>query len=226
MKAYFFDLDGTLTDAREGLHCSFRAALQALDIADPGDEELDRFLGTPLPEMFRAVKPGMSKTDIATGMDAFRSAWEAHGILGNRLYPGVPEMLEAVLSKGCFAWVVTSKPQEFAVRVTQHLGIDRYLRGVIGPSLDETDTKGELVARALVEARVQGSEAIMLGDRLYDIVGALENGVMPVAALWGYGSYEELHSVGRHFVESPDEFREQFLAEAVEAEVDVTATDA
>jgi hypothetical protein len=67
MKAYFFDLDGTLADAREGLYASFRAALKALDVAERGDQELERFLGTPLPEMFRVLKPGISKTLIAGG---------------------------------------------------------------------------------------------------------------------------------------------------------------
>ncbi len=216
MKAYLFDLDGTLTDAREGLYLSFRAALQALGVADPGDHELERFLGAPLPEVFRVLEPGISATAIQMGMDAFRSAYEADGIMRNSFYSGVPEMLEAVVGKGSSVWVVTSKPQKYAVQVTHNLGLDEYVRGVIGAGLDETDTKGELVARTLVEAKVEGREAVMLGDRFYDIGGALENRVVPVGALWGYGSYEELHSAGcRRFVASADEFRTQFVEAGV-----------
>lgn len=212
MKAYFFDLDGTLTDSREGLYTSFRAALQALAIPDVSDEALDRFLGTPLPEMFRTLRPGLAKADIVTGIDAFRAAYEAGGIMQNRLYPGVPQVLDAVVRKGCVNWVVTSKPQHYAVRVTQDLKIDKFVQGVIGAGLDETDTKGSLLARALVAAKVAGNDAVMLGDRSYDIIGALENRIMPVGALWGYGSYEELHAAGcRHFVASPDDFRTRFV---------------
>jgi len=216
MKAYLFDLDGTLTDSREGLFSSFRAALNGLAIPDQTDEELDRFLGTPLPEMFRALKPGLSKKQIAGGIDAFRSAYEADGITRNLLYPGVPEMLEAIVRKGAGSWVVTSKPEHYAVQVTRDLGLDRYVRGVIGAGLDETDSKGELIARALAEAKVAGKDALMLGDRFYDVVGALETGVLPVGALWGYGAYEELHAAGcRHFAQSPDEFRKTFVEAAV-----------
>jgi phosphoglycolate phosphatase len=222
MKAYFFDLDGTLTDAREGLYFSFRAALKALDLPELSDQELDRFLGTPLPEMFRILKPGISKAEIVAGINAFRSAYESGGIQRNRLYPGVPEMLNAIVRKGSGVWIVTSKPEFYAVRVTQDLKIDGYLQGVIGAGLDETNTKGELVARALVAAGVAGDDAIMLGDRYYDVVGALENGVMPVGALWGYGSYEELHSAGcRHFAASPHEFRMNY----VEADVKQLSAD-
>jgi phosphoglycolate phosphatase len=212
MKAYFFDLDGTLADSREGLFSSFRAALKALGIGDLSDEELDRFLGSPLPEMFRVLRPDISKADIVAGMDAFRAAYEARGIMQNRLYDGVAAMLEAIVRRGAVTWVVTSKPQQYAVRVTQDLKIDRQVQGVIGAGLDETDTKGELIARALLAAKVPAAEAVMLGDRYYDIVGAFENKVMAVGALWGYGSYEELHSAGcRAFVTTPAEFRAQFV---------------
>src|SRR5262245_42238070 len=115
-KTYLFDLDGTLTDAREGLHSSFRAALAALGIADRSDAELDLFLGTPLPEMFRNLKPRISKAEVVRGMDAFRAAYETDGIRKNRLYPGVRSLLEAIARRRFAAWVVTSKPQRYAVQ--------------------------------------------------------------------------------------------------------------
>ncbi len=145
-------------------------------------------------------------------MHAFRSAYEADGILKNRLYPGVPEMLEAIARRGCAAWVVTSKPEHYAVRVVTQLGLDRQLTGVIGAGLSETDTKTSLVARAIEAAKVGSEDAIMLGDRFYDIAGALANGVLAVGALWGYGSRAELRDAGcTLFVNTPDEFRIQFV---------------
>ena len=72
--------------------------------------------------------------------------------------------------------------------------------------------KTELVARALSAAEVANHEAVMVGDRSYDVVGAIANQVLPVAALWGYGSEDELKAAGcRHFARSPDEFREAFV---------------
>src|SRR5713226_9655951 len=105
VRTYLFDLDGTLTNARSGLHSSFRAALAELGIPDLTDRQLDRFLGTPLPEMFRALKPQLSEQDIARGMRAFRSAYEVEGIMKNHLYPGVAEMLTALRKRRFTAWV-------------------------------------------------------------------------------------------------------------------------
>lgn len=215
MKACFFDLDGTLTDARDGLHASFRAALAALGVRSPGDLELDRFLGTPLPEMFRDLRPGISQHEIERGIDAFRVAYEGGGIQLNRIYPGVKEMLQALRRKEIPVWIVTSKPQFYAEEVIENLGLSGLVAGVVGAGLDEKDTKRELVHRALLQADLPSSDVVMVGDRHYDVEGALQNGVTPVGALWGYGSMEELSSAGcKKFAKSASEFHRQFVDRA------------
>lgn len=212
MICYFFDLDGVLTDSRPGLHASFRGALQALGLPEQSDDQLNRFLGTPLPEMFRALRQDVSETDIEAGIAAFRRVYESVGIRQNRLYPGVLDMLRAIQQRRCTAWIVTSKPQHYAVEVARLLGIDGYLQGVVGAGLDEQDTKTGLIATALTQAAATSDATIMLGDRHYDIAGALANRVLPVGALWGYGSQDELASAGcRHFVHTPREFETQFV---------------
>ena len=212
MKAYFFDLDGTLTDSRAGLYPAFRAGLEAIGIGSVGDEQLKGFLGTALPELFRAMRPDVRQPEIDMGMLAFRSVYEEIGITANTLYPGIIEMLSAVRRRRAKIWVVTSKPEAQAVRVVAYLGLDRYVAGVIGASLAETDTKTDLVARALSAAHVANQDAVMIGDRHYDIVGALNNRVLPVGVLWGYGSKQELEAVGcRNFATTPDEFRSMFV---------------
>lgn len=212
MKAYLLDLDGTLTDSRPGLYPSFRSAIKAIDVAEQSDRQLARFLGSPLPEMFRVLKPDVSETEIEAGIKAFRSVYEREGIVRNRLYPGVPEMLEAIRATDGTVWIVTSKPEPYALQVVKHLQLDPYCAGVVGAGLDESDTKGGLIRRALIAAKVASGDAVMVGDRHYDIAGALENEVQPIGALWGYGSYDELFGAGcRQFARSPNEFREVFV---------------
>ncbi|WP_375413503.1 HAD hydrolase-like protein [uncultured Bradyrhizobium sp.] len=218
MKAYLFDLDGTLSDSRAGLYPAFRAGLHAIGVASVSDEQLAGFLGTPLPEMFRGFRAGITQGEIDAGMAAFRAAYEITGIIDNELYPGVIQMLTAIRQRGSAIWVVTSKPEPQAVRIVAHLKLDSYVAGVIGASLAETDTKTDLVARALTAARVAKHEAVMVGDRHYDITGALANGVLPVGALWGYGSKQEMSAAGcGEFVHSPDEFRMRFVEDEIRA---------
>lgn len=212
MKAYFFDLDGVLTDSRPGLFASFRGALAALGLPDQNDAQLNRFLGTPLPEMFRVFKRDISPAAIETGISAFRRVYEASGIRDNHLYPGVRDMLQAIRQARCIAWIVTSKPEKYAIEVARILGIDDVLSGIVGAGLAESDTKTGLIQTALARAHVNSDEVIMLGDRHYDVTGAIENKVLPVGALWGYGTREELANAGcKIFVASAQEFQLRFV---------------
>ena len=212
MKTYFFDLDGVLTDSRLGLYTSFRAALMAIGLPDLSDTELDNFLGTPLPEMFCSIKRDISSSEIETGIKAFRAAYENSGVKQNCLYPGVIEMLQSLVGRNYSAWIVTSKPEFYAKQVAKILGIDGYMKGIVGAGWDELDTKTGLIANALSRAAVASNEVVMLGDRHYDITGAQENNVVPVGALWGYGSHAELYAAGcRRFAQTPKEFQELFV---------------
>jgi phosphoglycolate phosphatase len=214
MKAYLFDLDGTLTDSRAGLYPAFRRGLEVIGVRADAvtDAQLRSFLGTPLPQVFRAMCPAVRQDQIDLGMTAFREVFERTGIVGNELYPGVIELLRSIRKRDSVIWVVTSKPEIQAVEVVSHLKLDRYVAGVIGAGLAETDTKTELVARALAAARAASHEAMMVGDRSYDVVGAIGNDVVPVGALWGYGSEDELKAAGcRYFAKTPDDFRRAYV---------------
>ena len=48
-----FDLDGTLTDSREGIVKSVRYALEKLSLPIPPEETLLRFIGPPLEDSFQ-----------------------------------------------------------------------------------------------------------------------------------------------------------------------------
>lgn len=212
METFFFDLDGTLADSREGLFGAFRAGMAEIGIADVPDRALQRFLGTPLPIMFGALRPGVRDAETEAGILAFRQYYDERGIFQNTLYPGVRDMLLAVRAAGARAWVVTSKPAPHAERSVSLLGIAPLLDGIVAASLAETDTKTELVATALDRSGAAPRQTVMLGDRSYDMVGALENGVAPVGALWGYGSEAELRDAGcRRFAQSADGFADAYV---------------
>src|SRR5262245_54153518 len=66
MVSVLFDLDGTLTDAREGIVACLKYALLHLRRNCPSDSELARFIGPPLQEIFRTLLgPTDPKTLIA-----------------------------------------------------------------------------------------------------------------------------------------------------------------
>ena len=51
----FFDLDGTLTDPKEGIFACIRYALSRLDIVLESEENFESFIGPPLKDTFKVL---------------------------------------------------------------------------------------------------------------------------------------------------------------------------
>ena len=58
-----------------------------------------------------------------------------------------------------------------------------------------------VIAYALQASGVNTPEqAIMIGDRKHDVMGARENGLSSIGVLYGYGSRKELEKAGADFL--------------------------
>ena len=187
----FFDLDGTLTDSAPGILNGVRFALEGAGIAVPPEQELMRFIGPPLTTELQAAF-GVGAEEAAGLVRRFQVYFQKDGMFENRVYDGVPEMLEGVLSLGLRTAVTTSKPEPFAKTILDHFGLSKYFTMIVGSDLDEKTraTKAEVVARAL--EILAPARALLVGDRCYDVEGAHANGIPCLGVLYGYGSREEL----------------------------------
>lgn len=201
-----FDLDGTLTDPREGILACIRHALSALEIESPPDTELERFIGPPLKASFLKILGGDAGR-AETAVRLYRERFTEHGLYENRVYDDIPESLAALQASGATLYVATSKPQVFAERILEHFGLARHFQAIYGSALDGSlSDKADLIRHVLVTARLPAASALMVGDREHDILGARANAVAAVGVLWGYGSREELQSAGAtHLLKSPAE---------------------
>lgn len=202
MKTYetvLFDLDGTLTDPGLGITNSVIYALKKLQITPPPREELYKFIGPPLHESFETYYH-LSRDEAMTAVDYYREYYRDTGIFENRLYDGIPWLLEELHGSGKKLLVATSKPEVFAKRILEHFGIMKYFSAVCGALLDGSRTdKSEVIAYALNTA-LRPETAIMVGDRKHDIIGANKNGIDSMGVLFGYGSRRELMDAGATYI--------------------------
>ncbi len=195
-----FDLDGTLTDPKEGITRSAAHALEHFGIhADP--ETLTCFIGPPLTETF-GERYGFSDEQITVAVARFREYFEPRGWLENVPYPGIEKTLERLQNAGLKLILATSKPERFAVRIMERFDLAKYFTHLCGAPMDERRAgKAVIVARAVREAGITDlSRAVMVGDRRHDVEGARQNGLDTVGVLWGYGTREELETVGAKFI--------------------------
>lgn len=193
----FFDLDGTLTEAGEGITRCIQHALQTLGEEVPERSSLERFVGPPLADTFRRLLAEPSQQRIADAINAYRERFRRVGMFENRLYPGIADALSTLRRAGYRLAVVTTKPGVYAGRIAGHFGIAHHFLHIHGSLLDGSRTgKTELIAHALEAGSVEARCAIMIGDREQDISGARANGLAAIGVTWGYGSREELLAAG------------------------------
>jgi phosphoglycolate phosphatase len=212
MQSLFFDLDGTLTDAGEGITKCIQHALRSLGEPVPDATALNRFVGPPLSESFQVLLSERDRERIASAIAAYRDRYVRIGMYENSLYPGVAECLAELSGRGFRLYMVTSKPHVFAAKVADHFRISSFFQRIHGPELDgHRSNKTELVAHVLTTEVIPPDAAAMIGDRKQDVVAARSNGVYSVGVTWGYGSREELVAAGADLlVSSPEDLLTMF----------------
>ncbi|MDR1669183.1 MAG: HAD hydrolase-like protein [Oscillospiraceae bacterium] len=193
-----FDLDGTLSDPKEGLLNSYQYALSAFGIREER-ENLTRFIGPPLRESFASAY-GFSPGEVEAVVAKFREFFAETGIYQNTVYPGIPEALKALYDSGKTLCVATNKAALYARQTIEFFRMDRYFTYISGDEMDGSLSKGgkrEIIRRALEAVGATDlSAAVMIGDRKHDILGAKQAGIGSIGVLYGYGSREELEEAG------------------------------
>lgn len=210
-----FDLDGTLTDPREGIERSIRHALDRLGLPPPEDTALAGCVGPPLRDIFAALLGPADSGSVEAAVRHYRERYGERGLYENRAYDGIASCL-AELSEVAPLYVATAKPAAFAREVLFHFSLDGFFRGVYGAEPDGTRSdKGELIAYLLAHEGIDPRSAAMIGDRASDIRGAIANAVRPCGVTWGYGSVDELQAAGAATLfQRPDELPPHFRREA------------
>lgn len=207
-----FDLDGTLTDSAEGILNCVKYALDKMDKPLP-DGDLNRFIGPPLTYSFSAFCK-MSDDDVKEAVRLYRVRYADIGLFENRVYDGVPEMLEKLKNAGKRLAVATSKPDKFAERILEKFGLLKYFDFVGGASFDgKRNDKDSVMVHTIEHLGVKDkSELLMVGDRKFDIESAHKLGIKCMAVLYGYGSTEEFEKYNADYiVGSPKELADMII---------------
>lgn len=217
-RAVLFDLDGTLTDPKPGITACLTYALNELGIpSNPND--LTWCIGPPLALSF----PRLLNTDdpavIAGAIELYRERFSTVGMYENAVYPGIPKCLAQLQDAEVELYVATSKPHVYAEPILSHFGLRGFFHAVHGSELDgRNGDKGELIAHLLATEKLEPSQAIMVGDREHDMIGAGKNGVSALGVTYGYGTREELHRSGACMIcDHPSQLVENLLPRLLES---------
>ena len=206
-----FDLDGTLTESHPGILRCVRETMKRLNISEPCDQTIRKFIGPPLTVSLREYC-GITGERAMQFVEAYRSIYNVEGVFEAKVFDGIFSLLTELRKAGYKLALATSKPQGAATVVSDHFGITPYLDMISGATEDEKDTKANVIRRAISAMNTTPERTLMIGDTRFDAEGAQQTGTQFLGALYGYGTREEMEFFGAvHFSKTPQEIGKWIL---------------
>jgi phosphoglycolate phosphatase len=200
-KHIIFDLDGTLSDSREGIFKAYYYVIEKLKLKNPDKDLLMTLIGPPLQKGF-ADAFGLQGADNENAVKAFREYYGSKGLFENTLYDGIKELLEKLNRAGAYLYVATSKYSVYANQVLRYFAIDGYFTDVSGADYSGYHaSKVDLIASILRKNNIRDPiEVVMVGDTSYDIDAAAELEIDSIGVTYGFSTKEEVFSFDPDYV--------------------------
>ena len=210
----FFDLDGTLTDSKEGILNCLRYALEKLGEPVPPENILIKFIGPPLQDSFMRYC-GFDTEKAIRGIELFRERYAPIGKFENAAAPGMAELCARLKEKGYVLALASSKLEEICVSICEKFGFAPSMETITGSppvgDWEKTDVIRETMRR-LGLSEADKPAVLMVGDRKFDVLGAKECGIDCVGVeFFGYAAPGELAEAGAVAVVQTAEELEQFI---------------
>lgn len=194
-KTVFFDLDGTLTDSKEGILNALHYSFTQMHYPLPDQDTLMKFIGPAIPDSLRQFTTMTDAATIHEFIATFQVYYAKQGWSENKRFPGILQMLQALQQADYQVAVATAKPEKFSVKICDHFGFTPYLFGISAATNDEVTRtqKADIIAYGLEEFHVQDrANTVMVGDRFSDIQGGQANDLKTIGVTYGFGTTAEL----------------------------------
>ncbi len=201
-KQILFDLDGTLTDSGEGIMHCFELSLAEFGLPVPDRTALRTTVGPPLRDSFRRF--GVSEEIMEEVVLNYRDHYLATGQFENFPYPGVERLLQRLKADGHRLYIATAKPESMSAEILERFDLAKYFDIICGATVDGSRNTKEAVIAYLLEKMPSHRGLVMVGDTIYDVIGAAAHGIATIAVAWGYGDLVQMQKAGARIADTTD----------------------
>jgi phosphoglycolate phosphatase len=208
-RATIFDLDGTLLDTLDDIANAANRVLVARGFPTHPNPNYRTFIGEGVVKLMLRALPETHQDEatVQACVGAYVQEYERTWNALTKPYPGVAEMLDALVVRGLKLAVLSNKPDHFTQQCVGELLAKWPFDVVLGAS-DKFPRKPN-PASAIETAKRLGvppTECLYAGDSGVDMQTARAAHMCPVGALWGFRGKEELMRDGaQHLISKPSE---------------------
>jgi phosphoglycolate phosphatase len=186
-----FDLDGTLVDSAPGITQCLSETIRAFGGPAVTPASLVPFVGPPVVDTIRSFTD-LPSSRLHEAVEHYRARYLERGIVQSAVFPGIPALLGMLQELRIPIAVATSKRSTHARAILRHHRLDGAFAAVCGAAEDDSAAdKPTVIRAALSDLGAAGEHPVMVGDRSYDIRGAVALDIPAIFARWGYGAASE-----------------------------------
>jgi phosphoglycolate phosphatase len=204
-----FDCDGTLVDGQAN-HClAMDAAFVGAGLTPLSGNTTRRVIGLSLLESMRKLVPDAEELMHLQMVESYKSAFWAmreKGEIEEPLYHGIGALLEQLRNDDWLLGVATGKSDRGLERCLDFHGIKGLFITLQTADRHPSKPHPSMIEQALADAGVAVTDAVMIGDTVYDIHMGVAAGCKTIGVGWGYHPLDELREAGADYlVETMDE---------------------
>ena len=197
-----FDLDGVIIDSSVSVINRIKEVAKKFNI-DVSGRDLKGYIGYSAEYTFYdlySYNICLETKKIATKEAAdlmLKLFWE-RPIEEATVYSGIEKAIQDLIIKyGAVLHVVTGRPLNATIALLNHYKLIRYFSGILS---SRKKNKGDVISELMTNYDINMNDCYFIGDRDLDVKAALDNRIIPIGALWGFGSREELIGSGCEYI--------------------------
>lgn len=197
-KLVIFDLDGTLLNTIDDLGTAANHTLAELGLPQHTLDEYRLMVGNGMRKLIMRALPQDKASDDAfvdSTLAAFLSYYANHIDVYTKPYPGIPELINALSTRGFKLAVASNKIQAGAEKLIEKFFPGIPFVAVMGNSpLYPLKPDAAVVEYIMDKAGTDRAHTVMVGDSGTDIQTARNAGIPIIAVSWGFRPRPELTS--------------------------------
>jgi phosphoglycolate phosphatase len=194
IKAFIFDLDGTLLDTITDLGDSINRALDQFGHPHFSEAEYKLKVGNGMKKLLRRSVPAeYDDAYVEKVLKVFLRDYELHQFDHTAPYPGIVDLLHELNRKGILCGVISNKKNPNTQSIIKHYFSDipfTFVSGEVAgidPKPDPT-----LTLHCIQEMKLNPDEILYVGDTKVDIATGHNAGLKTVGVTWGFRDRKEL----------------------------------
>jgi HAD superfamily hydrolase (TIGR01509 family) len=184
IKYVLFDLDGTLVDSSAGVVTATNYALAKLKQSLRSTEEIARFIGYPLEDMFLSF--------CRAPIDELKAAFQEKAAMvmsdSARMMPGAEDIIISMHGAGYKLAIATTKFSIHTRGIVAKFGWSRYFTALAsGDEVSRVKPAPDIVQLALTKLGAEPDLSVMIGDTVNDILAARAAGIKTISIISPFG---------------------------------------